>query len=105
MALKRQLDGKEQKIIILGDADYISNGELHRRRKGVKANNFNLITGGFYWLSDEEVPINITRLQPIDNVLDMSIQAASIWKIIFVWIIPGILIIVSIFIWLRRRGR
>ena len=105
LALKRQLNGKEQKIIILGDADYISNGELHRKRKGVKANNFNLITGGFYWLSDEEVPINITRLQPIDNVLDMSIQAANIWKIIFVWIIPGILIIASIFIWLRRRGR
>ncbi len=44
LALKRPINDKEQKIIILGDADYISNGELYRKRKGVKANNFNLIT-------------------------------------------------------------
>ena len=105
LALKRPMGNKEQKIIILGDADYISNGELNRTRKGIKANNFSLITGGFYWLSDEEVPINITRPNSTDNHLAMGEKVVNIWKIILVWCIPGILIIAFILLWLRRRGR
>ena len=105
LALKRPMGNKEQKIIILGDADYISNGELNRTRKGIKANNFSLITGGFYWLSDEEVPINITRPTPKDNKIHMNTSTMKTWETIILWIIPSLLFLTSLLIWLRRRGR
>ena len=105
LALERKIADKDQRIIILGDADYISNGELGRSRKGVKASNYSIIMGGFFWLSDEEVPIDINRPPYKDNRIELSVQAMSIWKVIMMWVIPIIVAITSIFIWLRRRGR
>ena len=40
-----------------------------------------------------------------DNKIELSVQAMSIWKVIMMWVIPIIITIISIFIWLRRRGR
>ena len=55
------------KIVILSDADCISNGEISIMRKGVRAANYNFIMGAFFWMSDDEVPIDVRRPSPIDN--------------------------------------
>ena len=67
VALTREVAGREQKIMIFGDADCISNGELSTGRKGIKASNFSVIMGTFYWMSDEEVPIDVRRPEPTDT--------------------------------------
>ena len=43
LAMGRHIGGKEQKIMVLGNADCLSNGELVRSRKDVKSANFSLI--------------------------------------------------------------
>lgn len=105
VALKRVLGGKEQRILILGDADCISNGELNKKYKGVKKGNFNVIMGSFFWLSNDEVPIDVRRAAPIDNNLNLEREDVSVWRFIMLWIIPSLLVVFSIVIWLRRRGR
>ena len=67
LALSRQFGEKRQKIVVLGDADCLSNVELSRGRANVKAANYILISGIFYWLSDEEVPIDVRRPPLPDN--------------------------------------
>ncbi len=67
VALSREAKGKTQKILVTGDADWISNAELGAQRYEMKAFNFNLILAAFYWLSDNEVPIDMTRIEPIDT--------------------------------------
>ena len=52
VALSRKVGEKEQKIVVLGDADCISNGELTRTRAGRPSFNYYLIVGSFYWMSD-----------------------------------------------------
>ncbi len=40
LAMSRSMGGKEQRIIILGDADCLSNGEISIGRKEVAAANY-----------------------------------------------------------------
>ena len=61
VALSKNIGDKVQKIILTGNADCISNGEFGRRIPGKQASNYTLIAGGFYWLSNGEVPIDIRR--------------------------------------------
>ncbi|HJA13996.1 MAG TPA: Gldg family protein [Candidatus Butyricimonas faecavium] len=105
LALSRKIGDKEQKIVILGDADCISNAEVSIYRKTVKASNFALIAGVFYWLSDGEAPIDIRRPVPPDDAICLSQQAVNGARIAFIWGYPGVLLLIAIFIWLRRRGR
>ncbi len=105
LALSRKVGEKEQKIIIFGDADCISNGEISIGRKNIPARNYSLVNGAFYWMSDEEVPINVTRPTPPDRAVRVSLTGMEIWKIVFMGGVTAILIFFSIFIWIRRRGR
>ncbi len=105
LALSRKVGDKEQKIVILGDADCISNGEISFNRKNVPAANFSIITGSFFWMSDEEVPIDVRRPTPPDNEVYVGTTGMQVTKIISMGILPAILALSSIFIWIRRRGR
>lgn len=67
MYLNRQVNNKEQRIIVLGDADCIANGELTRQRNGISASNFSVITESFYLLSFGEFPVDTSRKGSSDN--------------------------------------
>lgn len=104
MALSRNINDKEQKIVVVGDADYMSNGEINLRRKGTKGANYFFIASTMFWLSDGEIPIDTRLAPPIDNEL----KYASIWdwmKNVLKIGFPIILALGGVFIWLRRRGR
>ena len=105
LALSRKVGDKEQKIVILGDADCISNGEISISRKNVRAANYSLISGSFFWMSDEEVPIDVRRPTAPDNAVNIGDTGMYISKICFMGCLPVILAVIAIFIWVRRRGR
>jgi ABC-2 type transport system permease protein len=105
LALSRKIGEKEQKIILLGDADCISNGEISIRRKNIQASNYSLITASFFWMSDEEVPIDVRRPTPPDRYIRLNLTGMEIWRIVFMGVIPLILILFSIYTWIRRRGK
>ena len=106
LALSRMIGDKEQKIVILGDADCLSNGELFKvRNEDYEPGNYYIILGTFYWLSDGEAPIDIRRPGSRDNKLFISKDGAAILKVTFNWIIPILILIGGLFVWLRRRGR
>ncbi len=105
LALTRQIGGKEQKIIIVGDADCLSNGEISRRRAEVSAANYNLIMGSFFWMSDGEVPIDVRRPTPPDLKIMAGIKDAKIAKTTLMGVLPSLLLISCLVIWIRRRGR
>lgn len=105
LALTREVGNKEQKIMIFGDADCISNVELGANRVNVGNRNFSIIMGGFYWLSDKEVPIDVRRPALTDDFINLDKESLAAWKIILVWVLPGLLIVMSLLLWIRRRGR
>jgi ABC-2 type transport system permease protein len=105
LALDRKVGDKEQKVIILGDADCISNGEINISRKGVLASNYSLVMGAFYWMSDNEVPIDVRRPSPPDRKIFLGITGKTVTKWVFVGVFPFLMALSYILLWIRRRGR
>ena len=105
LALSRKMDAREQKIVVLGDADCLSDGELTRNRNPLWAANYVIIQGSFFWLSDGEVPIDVRRPYAIDRKLFVGETGAEILNYALLGVFPGLLLFLALFIWLRRRGR
>lgn len=103
--LTRQVNNKEQRIIVLGDADCIGNGELTRERDGIHARNFKIITETFRLLSNGEFPIDTNRKMSSDNKIYLGEQATTWIKILFMGILPGLLTILSLALWWKRRKK
>ncbi len=103
LALTRNVEGKEQRIMIVGDADFMSNGELGRQNLRNKNAEFTLKM--FKWLSDGEYPIDATRPEPIDNKIKVSKQGIGWIKMALVGLFPACLGVAGGFIMIRRRRK
>ena len=90
---------------MLGDADCISNIELFKRREEIRAENYYIILGSFHWLSDGEAPVDVRRPLPIDNDIFLGKEGAKITKVAFTWVIPGLILLLALLVWIRRRSR
>ena len=103
--LTRDIDGKNQRIIVLGDADCIGNGELTRNRNGIESSNFTLVTEAFRLLANEEFPVDTSKKRPTDNQAYLK-EGANIWlKLLFIGFIPGLLTAFSIGLWWKRHKK
>ncbi|MDO5665887.1 MAG: Gldg family protein [Bacteroidia bacterium] len=104
-ALARSVNGKEQRILISGDSEWLNNKELVTPRNGIQAANYYLINAAFFWLSNEEVPIDVRRPSAIDRNIKFTKSGWAIANPLIKWGYPGILLIFGVLIWIRRRGR
>ncbi len=106
VALTRNVADKEQRIVVLGNADMIANVELMKSRSGVRASNYTLITESFRYLSQDEFPIYAPRPAGPDTDLLYLKRSARIWvKWIFNLVIPGLIALFGIFLLIRRKSR
>ncbi len=105
LSLSRQVNGGEQKIMIFGDADCLSNEEILLKRNNVAVANYSLIMGVFSWMSDGEAPIDVRRPVPPDNALSMRKSGIAVSRVLLVYVFPSILVLLSLLIWIRRRRR
>ena len=103
VALSRHVGGREQKIILSGDADCISNTMGDSRIRG--SLNYTLVTGGFFWLSDYETPVDVRRPPLPDDKLYITAGSLKVMKGLLIYAIPILLLVLCITSWFRRRGR
>ena len=104
-ALSRKVGDKEQRIMILGDADCISNGGMTPPIRRYGASNFSLIPGIFHWLSYGTVPVDVSRPRPSDNDISLTKEGVKVSKYLLMWAIPGILLIGSTILLIRRKRK
>ena len=105
VGLEREHAGKQQRIIVLGDADCFSMGELSTTRRGISSANGDLIMSMFDWLSYEELPVDTTRPDPIDNKLNLGMDAGGTLQIVLKWVLPALLLLLGILVLIRRKGK
>ena len=105
VSLSRSVNNRTQKILVTGDADWLSNSELGAQRYDLKASNFSLILAAFYWLSDDEVPIDMTRETPTDVEAGTSEGVWTVIQIFLKWVLPLSLLAFSLILWIKRRGK
>ncbi|NML23635.1 ABC transporter permease subunit [Pseudoflavitalea sp. G-6-1-2] len=94
--LTRNIHQKEQRIIVCGSADFLSNLRLNEP-------NIRFGRGANSWLTYNHFPVRLTKMEEKDILLDISEHGAHIQKIILVWIIPGLLLLVAIIFLIRRK--
>lgn len=90
---------REQRIIVLGDGDFLSNTFLGN------AGNLTLGLNIINWLSHDDNFIAIPTQIKNDIILDLSSTELSLLGSFFLLFIPGLLIISGTVSWLRRRRR
>ena len=105
LALSRQQNGHDQRIIVMGDADCLDNAELSVGRRGLRPMNSTMINGLFYWLSGDKVPIDVRRTRPTDDHIYLSLSGMKWVKLFFVWILPGVLAVFGTVLLIRRKRK
>lgn len=105
LTLERKTKGKDQRIVVLGDADCLSNLELTSPLKGVYKANTAMISLLMKWLSYGELPIDTTRPNPLDNDVFFAPNLMFIPKAIYLGILPMALLITALAIWIVRKSR
>lgn len=102
VALTREVKGKHQRIVVSGDADFVSNGELSRPRS--KYNEYYL-QGLLRWFSNGVFPIDVTR--PPARDMDITISRGQITGLMWLCkaIIPAIITIIGAIVLFKRRRK
>ena len=100
LALTRKMNGKEQRIIITGDADFLSTAEMGRG--GVA--NFLFGTPLLGWFTYGQFPIDTSVPETNDNRVTITNEGVVTMRIIYLGVLPGLLLIAgSIFLIRRKR--
>ncbi len=103
MALTRNVGGREQRIVVLGDSDCLGNMEMTVNRKNLPAMNQFFSTGIFNWLSDGRYPVDVRRPAPVDNNIALTPSDAEIVAFIFKWVLTALLVAAGCIIVIRRQ--
>jgi ABC-2 type transport system permease protein len=93
------LTRKQQKIIITGDADFMSNAELAHPR----ALNQIFVNSIFKWFSDGEFPLEISRPVMTDDKLLLNRKQIASLKMVLLILVPALLIALGAFVLIRRK--
>lgn len=102
--LSRNMGGRMQKILILGDADCVSNSELTVTRP-INASNFTLLTETFRRFSDNKFPVDTRRSSYSDHKIRWTNYAMPWIQLGLIGGIPLLLALCGVFVWVRRKGR
>ena len=103
--MTREMGDRTQKILLLGDSDCFSNGELMRQRLGVNSANFPFAYQTFKWLCDDRYPIDTPRAHSTDGSLRVGFKAMPYVKWAFLGVLPLLMLLASVLIIIRRKSR
>lgn len=104
-ALSREVDGKEQRIIVMGNADIIGNGELMRARNGVREANYAFILESFRYLSGGIFPVDTSRPSSPDTDILWTRNSKGLMKSVFNFLIPLVMAMLGFVVIIRRKNR
>lgn len=103
LALNRQLNGKEQKILVTGDADWMSGQEMGRYN--VRVYNFLFMVEAFRWFSNDQYPVDVSRPKSADNKLKIGKEGVAMQKLVFLGVMPALLLIGGVMLLVIRKRR
>jgi len=99
VALSRTLDKREQRVVVFGDGDFLSNSFI------ANGGNLDLGMSLVNWLSQDDAYVSIPVKTARDRTLDLSRNAQAALAAVFFIVLPLGMISSGVLIWLRRRKR
>ena len=100
MSLTRKIDDTEQRIVVIGDSDFMLNQFIGASGGG----NLTLSNKLFDWLSNSDKLLAIKPARAPDTELNMPNNSLNILAVVFLILLPALLISIgSLRWWIRRR--
>lgn len=103
LALTRQVGGEEQRILVTGDADFLSNRELGRSYP--RTGNADFYQGFLGWFSDGQFPIDPVWPDPIDNRMTVKGSSVGMLRWIMLGLIPVLGLLMGTVLLIRRKRK
>jgi ABC-2 type transport system permease protein len=103
LCLTRKKGYGEQRIVVTGDADFMSNTGF--ARNGMRTANFSFITTLFGWFSNGLFPIDTSKPRSQDTQVRITDSSVWIIKVLFLGVIPGILLVTGTVLLIRRKRK
>ncbi|SFD15630.1 ABC-2 type transport system permease protein [Chitinophaga sp. CF118] len=103
IALTRNINKKEQRILVSGDADFMSNAEL--LRSNIQTGNFTFMMELFRWFSFDNFPVDVYKEPSTDNAILTNAGGVSMITWFLIAVLPGIIVIAVAIMLLRRKRR
>ena len=94
--LTRMVNGKEQRIIVAGDADHMS--KFH-------GNGYPINNSYYSWLLYNKYPVYVTHKFPKDTLLTIGRTTGNLLYTLFVYIIPALVLVTGMIILIRRKRK
>ncbi|MCT4614663.1 MAG: Gldg family protein [Marinifilaceae bacterium] len=104
-ALNRIIDNKDQRIFVMGDSDFISNGELKSSRRGLSPRNNGFVKNLMFWLSSGELPLDDSRDLGNETYIAYKQESMSVVRLFYIGIVPFLILIVGARTLMRRKKR
>jgi ABC-2 type transport system permease protein len=98
MGFTRMINNKEQRIIVCGDADFASNLRIG-------ANYIKYVLPFYSYTTGNLFPVYMPKKEPEDRELIIRATAAAIQRTIFVWVLPGAVLIMGTIMLIRRKRK
>jgi ABC-2 type transport system permease protein len=103
LGLTRTINGRQQRIVVAGDADFLSNSELGRYNP--RTSNFNFGTALFSWFTNGAFPIDSSRPPSRDKHINLTDGSFYFLKVLLLGILPGLLLIMGSILLIRRKRK
>ncbi len=99
LALQRKQGEREQRVLVIGDSDFLSNSFLGN------GGNLDLGLNMFRWLSGDDRLLAIPARTAPDRSLELSETSATIISLLFLILLPLTFLAAGLGVWWRRRKR
>ena len=101
LALTRNVNGRQQRIVVTGDADFLSTAEVKRRGTG----NFLFDTELIGWFTYGQFPVDASRPDPKDISIDLTRPGMKTMSFVYLGILPGLLLVFAAIFLIRRKRK
>ncbi|WP_285008260.1 Gldg family protein [Pedobacter faecalis] len=102
-ALTRNVGKREQRIIVMGDADFMSNVEMSRNTPNTV--NVLFTTRAFRWFSNGEFPVSPSRPKGTDTKITISRSGVNQQKALFLGVLPLLIAVTGATTLVRRKRK
>lgn len=99
LTLSRKVNGKEQRIVIAGDADFLSSAEVNKWGTA----NRDLYLPLIGWFTYGKFPIDTSRPGSRDKRLNLTDAGLTALKVVYLGVLPGLILIFGAVFLIRRK--
>lgn len=100
--LEREIEGRIQRVIVLGDADLFSNANVERQ---FPTSISTVYMESFHWITSGRFPVQRTRREPIDSKILIGSDYLDVLRWTLLGAFPGLVLLLGGFVLLKRRGQ